>query len=228
MKMIRASVHIEFRYSLEIDYPDNIWAEDIKAKLGDLESASFSEILITNKDIFAEVELFDYQNFCDRIAEILNEECRILIYLKGECRLYHNKACFEGTRQDLFAKGYPTLHCGITIERTHCRMPINDVHLKDFFINEMQCINVNVKTYKKGWKICFDKSCIQYKDFVDAICDKLNIWGFRLFIDQDDSTFRDWFEYEYKVVEAKRDFSDDETAIMSSLSNGEGYKFGLD
>ena len=95
-------------------------------------------------------------------------------------------------------------------------------------MNGMQCINVNVKTYKKGWKVYFDKSSILYEDFINTLCDTLNIWGFMLYLDQNDSSFRDWFEYEYVVVEAKRDYADDESAIMSSLANGEGYRFGYD
>ena len=92
----------------------------------------------------------------------------------------------------------------------------------------MQCDNVNVKTYKKGWKVYFDRYSIIYEDFVNTICDTLSIGAFKLFIDQNDSSFRDWFEYEYIVVEAKRNYADDESAIMSSLANGEGYRFGFD
>lgn len=225
---MKVSIHIEFRYNLKAKRPDMVWANNLQAKLESISNVSFSKILITNKSILAEAELFDYKTFCDQIAIILNEDCRILIFQRGEYKLYLSKSLPQGFRKDIYAKGFPTLHCGLIIERTSCNNSLNDTELKRFFIENIQCENVHVKTYKKGWKIYFDKTFILFETLIDTICDGLNVSFFKLYLDQNDSSFKDWFEIEYVVIERKKDLTDDESTIMSSLANGEGDRFGFD
>ena len=225
---MKARILISLRDFASSYRPDVKWAEDIQNKFRHITSATFGKIGVLNKMIRAEVELTNYETLSDEIARIIDEDCRVLIYIPGKYNLFLSKSHHEGFRQELYAKGYPTLHCGLIIERRSCNASINDVILKSFFIDRVHCDNVYVKTYKKGWKVFFDISSVLYEEFVDMIGDELNISAFQLYLDQNDSSFRDWFEYEYVVVEIKNEYADDESAIMSSLANGEGYKFGLD
>ena len=220
----KKGIRILLREEAKTFKPDEKWKEMIQTKLGEMTTAKLSHIRVTNKLIWAnaDVILDKHEILCDEIYSIINESCRILIFKK----IPTNQILFQSSY--IFSKGYPVLECGCIIEKRSNEVAINKESLEDFFSKELNCTNVNIQSFKEGWKISFDTEIIVHKSLNEKMANSLGVKYYQLYLKRNDSSFRDYFLNKWVIYQPRKGSIDYESEVMNALKNGYGDQFGFD
>ena len=196
--------------------PSEEWKTQILNKLNGLDFVVLEKTFLSRKLLRTTINTQDFEYACNEINNTLGENNYIRIYQEGESfALYYSKQKSTINRIDCFAKGYPILHCGLTIAKEACKDNLTETDIKKTLI-DMGCNNICVQFFNTGLKVFFDKSSIIYENFINNLCDSLKINYFGLFLDQKDSSFRDAFMYDYIIIDKPKtyyDFSGDDSSL---------------